>query len=290
MKVKVNKLDTLKRELEIEVGQDKVKEKFDVVYEEIKKSVKIPGFRPGTAPRNLLEKHHSKLAHEEVLKQLLPETYHDALEKEKIDAVSLPQITEVSLDNNLLKYKATLEIRPDIEIKNYKKIKIKKRSNDVNEEDLNKVLENIKQARKSEAIDDNFAHGLGYSSLSDFKDALKRQLAIQKEQENRIQLEKEIIDHLMKNSKFNVPGTLVDRRFSELRQNFREYMENNRMPKEEIEKKEKELEPKLKSQAGEEVKVFLVLDEIAKIESITRDEHMPQHVMEFLFKNAEWSE
>ncbi|MDD5291610.1 MAG: trigger factor [Candidatus Omnitrophica bacterium] len=290
MKVKVNKLDTLKRELEIEVGQDKVKEKFDAVYEEIKQNVKIPGFRPGTAPRNILEKHHSKLAHEEVLKHLLPETYHDALEKEKIDAVSLPQITEVSLDNNFLKYKAILEIRPDIEIKNYKKIKIKKKSNEVNEEDLNKVLDNIKQARKSEAIDDNFAHGLGYSNLNDFKDALKRQLAIQKEQENRMQLEKEIIDHLLKNSKFNVPGTLVDRRFSELKQNVKEYMENNKIPREEAEKKEKELEPKLKGQAEEEVKIFLVLDEIAKIESITRDEHMPQHVMEFLFKNAEWSE
>lgn len=62
MKIKVNKLNELKRELEIEVGEDKVKEKFDAVYEDIKKTAKIAGFRPGTAPLNLLEKHHSKLA------------------------------------------------------------------------------------------------------------------------------------------------------------------------------------------------------------------------------------
>jgi len=288
MKIKVNKLGELKREIEIEVGQDKVKEEFDSVYEEIKKSAKIPGFRPGTAPRNLLEKHHSKLAYEEVMKRLLPETYHNALEKENLDAVSLPEITDINLDNSSLRYKATVEIRPDIEIKNYKGIKIKKKTSDASEEDLNKALDNIKKARKTEVLDDKFAHGLGYSSLNDFKDALKRQLVIHKESENKMQTEKEVIDHLLKNAKFSVPQSLVERRLKELEQNVREYFQNNKLPKEEIEKQEKELEPKLKEQALEEVKVFLVLDEIAKLESITRDDKMPQAVLEFLFKNAEW--
>ncbi len=169
-------------------------------------------------------------------------------------------------------------------------IKIKKKSNEINEEDINKALENIKQARKLEVVDDNFAHGLGYASLNEFKEALKRQLVIQKEQENRIQLEKEVIEHLLKNAKFSIPLSLVERRFQELQQSIREYLQNNRMPNEEIEKKEKELEKNLKDQAEEEVKIFLVLDEIAKLEKISRDEHMPQHVMEFLFKNAEWLE
>ena len=106
MKVNINKIDTLKRELEIEVPQDRVKEKFDVVYEEIKKNVKIPGFRPGTAPRSILEKHHSKLAHEEVIKQLLPETYQDALKNENLDVIALPEITDVKLDSASLRYKA----------------------------------------------------------------------------------------------------------------------------------------------------------------------------------------
>lgn len=288
MKIKVNKLNELKRELEIEVGEDKVKEKFDTVYEDIKKTTKIAGFRPGTAPRNLLEKHHSKLAHEEVMKRLLPETYHDALEKENLDAVSLPEITDINLDAKSLRYKATVEIRPDIGIKNYKNIKIKKKTNETNDEDLNKALDNIKKARKIETVDDSFAHGLGYSSLNDFKDALKRQLVMHKDSENKIQTEREVIDHLLKNAKFSIPESLVERRFKELQHNVSEYFQNNKLPKEEIEKQKNELEPKIKEQALEEVKVFLVLDEIAKLESIPRDEQMPQRVMEFLFKNAEW--
>lgn len=289
MKIVVNKKDALKRELEIEVPQDRVKCAFDSVYEQIKKEAKIPGFRPGTAPRNMLEKHHSKLAHEEVIRQLLPQTYQEALKKENLDVISLPEVTEVNLNDVSLKYKATVELRPEIDIKSYKKIKIKKKSNEVNEEDLNKVLDNIKKARKIDSINEEFAHGLGYASLDEFKNSLKRQLTAQKESDNRAQLEREIIDHLLKNSKFSAPQYLVDKRFHELQHELKDYFSKNNLPKEEAEKKEKEFEPKLKEQAEEQVKVFLVLDEIAKREGIERDDNMPNKVIEFLFKNADWS-
>jgi trigger factor len=290
MKVNVSKKDALKRELEIEIPQDMVKKKFDDVYEQIKKEAKIPGFRPGTVPRNLLEKHHSKLAHEEVIRQLLPETYQEALKQENLDVISLPEVTDVNLDSNSLKYKAMVEIRPEIEVKNYKKIKIQKKSNEVSSEDLDKTLESIKTSRKIDAINEEFAHGLGYASLAEFKDSLKRQLAAQKESDNRMQLERDVIEHLLKSSKFSVPQSLVEKRFHELQHDLKEYLSNNNLPKEEIEKKEKEFEPKIRAQAEEQIKVFLVLDEIAKLEGIERDDHMPNKVMEFLFKNADWAE
>lgn len=290
MKIVVNKLDALKRELQIEIPQEKVKNKFDEVYEEIKKTAKVPGFRPGTAPRNILEKHHSKFASEEVIRQLLPETYQEAIKTENLDAVSLPEITDVNLDSASLRYKATIEIRPEIEIKNYTKIKVKRSSNEVTDEEMQKALDKIKEQRKIDALNDDFAHGLGYANLEEFKNALKRQLIAQKESDNKIKLENEIIDYLLKNSKFSVPQSLVDKRIEELKDNLRQYLEKNRLPNDEIEKKEKEFEPKLKEQAMEQVKVFLVLDEIAKRENIQRDDHMPNHTIEFLLKNADWTE
>lgn len=290
MKVSLNKIDTLRRELHIEVGQEKVKEKFDQVYEEIKKNAKIPGFRPGTAPRHILEKHHSALAHEEVIKQLLPETYQEALKNENLDVISLPEITDVHLDSSVLRYKAKVELRPEIEIKDYKKIKIKKHSNEVTDEELEKAQEAIKKARNLETINEDFAHGLGYAGLEEFKNALRRQLVSQKETDNKMLLENEVIDYLLKNSEFSVPESLIKRRFGELKQELKDYLSKNNLPTEEIEKKEKELEPKIQEQALQQVKVFLILDEIAKKEGIAIDDHMPQRVMEFLLKNADWTE
>lgn len=291
MKVAVNKVNELTRELQIEVPKETVSDTFAKVYEEIKKTAKIPGFRPGTAPRNILEKHHSALAREEVIKHLLPETYREALEKENLDVLSLPEISDVHMEGEgSLSYKAKVEIRPEIDLKNYKQIKITKRANDVSDEEFNKTIDEVKKMRKVEEINDDFAHGLGYASLDEFKNALKRQVAAQKEQQNKAQYEHDVIDYLFQHSKFIVPESLVHRRYHELQEDLRNYLSQNRMPKEEIEKKEKEFEKRLQEQAHEQVKTFLVLDEIAKREAIARDDNMPTKVMEFLFTNAQWSE
>ena len=226
---------------------------------------------------------------DKVIKQLLPESYQEALKIEALDVISLPEITDVSLDSASLRYKAKVEIRPQIQIKNYKRIKIQKKSNEVSDEELEKALDNIKKLRKIDSIDEDFAHGLGYPNLDEFKNALKRQLAAQKEQDNRAQLEHQILDYLLENSKFTTPESLVKKRFLELQHELKEYFSKSNLPKEEAEKKEKELEPKLKEQAEEQVKVFLILDEIAKGENITRDDNMPNRVIEFLFKNADWT-
>jgi len=289
MKIEVKKIDQLQRQLDIEITDDKVKKEFDLVYEEIKKEAKIPGFRPGTAPRHMLEKHHFKLAHEEVLKRLLPETYQKAVEQEKLEVMGLPEVTDVNLTPNSLKYKATVEIKPEIKIKSYKNIKLERKDTQAKDEDLEKFLDQIKKARKLDSIDDKVAKGFGYADLAQFKEAISRQLISQKEADNKMQLEDQVIKHLLKNSEFIVPKSLVDRRYHELKEEMEKYFQENRLPEEDRKKKLEELDGKLKSQADEQVRLFLVLDEIAKLENLEKDENMPKRVMEFLFQNAEWS-
>ena len=93
MKVETKKLDETKMRLDIEVPSEMVKKKFDEVYERIGKEAKIPGFRPGKAPRDILEKHHGRLAQDEVIKDLIPEAYRQSIEKEKIGVVEVPEIS-----------------------------------------------------------------------------------------------------------------------------------------------------------------------------------------------------
>ena len=116
MKIEVKKTEQGKRELAIEVSGEVVSKKFDHIYNEIAKEAKIPGFRPGKAPRDLLEKHYSSLAHEEVLKNLIPEVYGQAIDAEKLEVVDLPQISVVKLERDKLSFTATVEIKPEIRI------------------------------------------------------------------------------------------------------------------------------------------------------------------------------
>ena len=104
MKTAVKKLDSGKHEISIEIGGEVVKNKFDEVFKAIAKEAKVPGFRPGNAPRDILEKNFSAAAHEQVLKELIPDLYNQAIEKEKFDAIDLPEISEVKLDRSSISF------------------------------------------------------------------------------------------------------------------------------------------------------------------------------------------
>ena len=81
MKVDVKKIDKLKRKFTIQVeSKDFVNEKKEV-YQLHSKTLKVPGFRPGSAPVDILEKHHGPFLKEELLKKVLPIFYGEALKQ-----------------------------------------------------------------------------------------------------------------------------------------------------------------------------------------------------------------
>jgi trigger factor len=124
MKTEVKNIDGSKREIAIQVNGDVVKDKFEDVFKKISKEAKVRGFRPGHVPRDILEKEFSSVAHEQVLRELIPDLYGKALEKESLQVLDLPQISEVKLDRSSLSFKALVEVTPEIAIKNYKGLKI----------------------------------------------------------------------------------------------------------------------------------------------------------------------
>ncbi len=295
MKLSVKKLDATKRELEIEVPKEVVTEKFNEVYDAISKSAKIKGFRPGKAPRNIVEQHHSQLAHEEVLKDLIPSTYEEALQKENLLPVALPEIFDVKLQDGILFYKAKLEIRPNVEVADYKGLKIKKKETSVKDEDLKKTFEFILQSQgkpKDAALDDSFAKSLGYATLKELEDSLKKQIEINKEQQARADLEHQIIEQLLAKVSFGVPEASINKQLEHVVKDAKMRLSWQGIKKEEIEAKDEELRKGLKEAAEKDVKTYFILEKIAELENIKaeKDEQLLKSVMEFLLKEAKWVE
>ena len=79
LKVSVKDGKTCEKILKIEVAQGDVEREFDHFYEEVAPKAKVPGFRPGKAPRNVLELHYKNDAREHVVKHLISESYRQAL-------------------------------------------------------------------------------------------------------------------------------------------------------------------------------------------------------------------
>ena len=288
MKINVKKIDQNKRQLTVEVNGEIVTKKFEDVYAQIAKDARVPGFRPGKAPRDILEKHYSGIAHEEVLKSLIPEIYGQAVDSEKLDVVDLPQVSDVKLDKDNLSFTATVEIKPEIAIKDYKGIKINYKDIEVTAEQVKAKLDSIKESRKIETIDSALARSLGYPTVADMEKALGSQIYLQKENEQRIKIEEEIIKHLIGAANFNLPSSLVERQLSEMVSHAKVELALRGVSEEEIKNQESKLREQLKPQAEERVKIYLTLETIAKKENIALTEQMPSRTMEFLLREASW--
>lgn len=295
MKVEVKKIDALSRELTFKVPRDRVDQKFDEVYKTIGRNASIKGFRKGKAPRKMLEKVHGDLAREEMLKGLIPEIYQQGVVEQELDPIDLPEISGVDLKEDGLSFKATLDIKPTVTIKEYKGLKLKKVSTNVTDKDVEKTLEVFKQTPGKDKdqkveMDDAFAQKMGFKTLDEFKEALKKQLAFDKQRQASVEEEEQIVEKLLKNVKMDVPQSLVKRQVYSRMEHMVKMMSQQGMKEDEIKGKLEESKKELEQAAEKDVRVFLALQEIAKIEKIDvqEGEHLAQKVMTFLRNEANW--
>lgn len=290
MKTEVKKIDATKREISVEINGDIVKNKFEDIFKKIGLEAKVPGFRPGHLPRDILEKHYSAHAHEQVLKELVPDIYNQAIDREGLDVIELPEIFDVKLDRARLSFKAKVEISPEITVKNYKGIKVSYQGLNVSSDEIKRSLDALKESRKIEVVDDNFAKSLGYPNLTELESTLQRQIFIQKENQQRHKIENEIIESITKDIDFKFPQALVNRQLQDLVKQAKLDLALKGLPRERIEEQEGKITSELEPEAKRQVKIYLVLSSIAKKENIVQDEHMPTRVMEFLLREADWKE
>jgi len=287
MKVNVKKVEEHKRALSIEINGETVSKKFAEIYERIAKEAKIPGFRPGKAPRDILQKHYSATAHQEVLKELIPEVYGKAIESEKLDVIDLPEISEVKLTPENLSFTATVELKPQIDIKDYKGIKVEYKDIEVAPEQVKAKLEALKESRKVDNIDDSFARSLGYPGVAELEKALHSQIYLQKENEQRAKIEQDIVKHLTQ-TEFKMPASLLERQLKEMVAQAKMDLALRGVAQEEIEHHQDKLAEQLRPEAEQRVRVYLLLESIARKEGFALDEHMPSRTIEFLMREANW--
>ena len=291
MNVTVKKLDKSKVELSIEAGKDAVAQKYDEIYKQINNEAKIPGFRPGKIPRDILEKRFRDTARSMVMQHLAEDLYEQAVKEKNIFVIDHPQVSEVNLKNDGFSFKAVVEVKPEVKIKKYKGIKIKKEKIEVSEEKIKEALEKIKKEKGIDVLDDNFAKSLGYPSLSNLEEIIRNQLFLSLSENARHKHEEQVVDFLVANSELDLPPSIIERELKE-RLHILEYrLTQQGLAREKIEEKKKEIEAGLRQAVGRDLKLYFILDEIAELEKIKLDEKQNTvKVMEFLLKEAEWAE
>lgn len=152
--VKVLKSEPCKISLAFEIDKEKVREYLENIFGEIRQRAQIPGFRVGKAPMELIKKEFAKTANERMISKLSSEMIYDYLEKEKIKKAATPYITEISLEHDKnLTFNVVVERHPEIEVKNYKKIKITKKVKEITDADVDERLNLLRERNASLAPD-----------------------------------------------------------------------------------------------------------------------------------------
>jgi trigger factor len=117
---------------------------MDRAYRKLVQKINVPGFRKGKTPRNMLERHigPGRLL-EEAIDIVIPEAYNKALEDEDIDAIGQPKIEVTATEP--LAFKATVPIRPTVDLGDYQSLRIAREPVEVDEKDVDSSLEELQK-------------------------------------------------------------------------------------------------------------------------------------------------
>ena len=116
MKVNVEDVSSVKKVLHIEIPQKTVASEVDSAYRDVKKNAKVKGFRPGKAPRSVLERLYKKDVQADVSSKLIQTSFREALKETELKIISSPKVDPPELDaTQAYAYDATVEVNPELE-------------------------------------------------------------------------------------------------------------------------------------------------------------------------------
>src|SRR3954453_2667593 len=156
MQSSVEPLEGNKVKLSIEVDETEFDRAIDAAFRKIAREVRIPGFRPGKAPRRILEARlGADVARQEALRDALPEYYARAVGEHDVDVIAAPDIDiPAGQESGAVTFDAVVEVRPHIQVAGYQNLRIEVPSPAVTDEEIDAQIDRLrKQSGELQPVD-----------------------------------------------------------------------------------------------------------------------------------------
>ena len=142
----VNKIETNKYELEINVNAEEFEEAIQAAFKKNAKKIQVPGFRRGKATRKIIEKTYGEgVFYEDAVNALYPEAYSKAVEEAGITPVDRADIDMTDVSKDGFTFKATVVTKPEVTVKDYKGIKVEKAVRKVTDADIDDEIRRLRE-------------------------------------------------------------------------------------------------------------------------------------------------
>ena len=146
LKVELKQLENWKRSLDVEVPVEDVQRHFDRLVQEHRRRMALPGFRKGKVPEHLVRQSLAGSIDEEFLNQVVPEAYEQALREAHVEPASQAQIENLQYrPGEPLRFTALFEVRPELEPRDYRGLKLLQEVAEVGDADVERVLADLRQ-------------------------------------------------------------------------------------------------------------------------------------------------
>ncbi|MBT2688119.1 trigger factor [Bacillus sp. ISL-47] len=171
MSAKFEKLEGNRGVLTIEVDAEKVNEGLDAAFKKVVKQVNVPGFRKGKMPRGMFEKRFGvESLYQDAVDFLLPEAYANAIDETGIEPVDRPEIDVEQIEKGKsLIFKATVTVKPEVKLGEYKGIEVQPLDANVTDEDVNNELTSLQERQAELAVKEEGKAENGDTVVMDFE-------------------------------------------------------------------------------------------------------------------------
>ena len=145
MKVEVEKQPGFVSKLQIELAPEEVAKEWDAIANSFARFAKIPGYRPGKAPRAVIDKRFRKEIQEELTKKLVSKSYREAIEQKQLRVASLTNIEDVQFgEDKSMRFRATVVTAPEFDLPDYKNIAVQLTETKVSTAEVDEALERLR--------------------------------------------------------------------------------------------------------------------------------------------------
>ncbi|MBW0000990.1 MAG: trigger factor [Verrucomicrobia bacterium] len=150
MNVEVENLPNCLASLRIELPSDRVKKEWSEVVRKFRQAARIPGFRPGKAPQNVVEAKFRKEIQDELTRKLLNEGTREAIREKGLKVLSVSEVEDVEFaPDQTMRFTATLITAPEFELPEYKGIPVSVPPEELMEEEIDQALERLRERQAS---------------------------------------------------------------------------------------------------------------------------------------------
>ncbi|MEN8193758.1 MAG: trigger factor [Bacteroidota bacterium] len=160
MDIKINEVSQSEQELEVTLTYDEIKDEIDDAYKKERKTIAIDGFRKGKAPIAIIKKLYGDSIEYKASESISNKKFWDVVDSENLKPISTPQLMDIDfVKDEKLFFKVRYEIKPELDVKDYKNLEIEKPIFKVKDEDIdnevNKILKSQATFEDAEKVEDS---------------------------------------------------------------------------------------------------------------------------------------